>query len=583
MYLRKTKIFKDGKEHIYWSLVESIRTANGPRQRTVACLGELNEKQRKSWKQVANQVDGKPIIRGLFDSEEDERVEAVKIGKVRVERMRRFGDVWLGLALWRKLGLDEFFARQIPRGREAIDWDVMSSVSTIARFCDPSSELAIAERWIDQTALDDILGIDIRRINEDRLYRTLDEMLPHKQALGKHLRKRYGELFESRFDLLLYDMTSTYFEGEAKANPQAQRGYSRDSRPDCKQVTIAVVATEEGLPLFYEVFDGNRTDVTTVEEMVEEMERLYGKAHRVWVMDRGMVDEENLEFLRERGGFYLVGTPKSQLERFEQELLEKDWREVQLGVEVRLCEQEGELFILCRSEGRKEKDRAIVKRFEKRIETRLEKLKIQVQKGRLKRASVIERRIGKILGQNTRAESLFEVTLVEDKTGKTLRVEKNESKRRWVELTEGCYLLRTNYRDEKDPKDLWKTYIQLTELEETFRMLKTEMKIRPIFHQTPERVQAHIFVCFLSLVMYRTLSQWMQARGLGNSPRKLIGELANIRSLDVILPLQEGPELRLRCVSEPEKSQQILLDRLGIHPPRRINRMKNVVITSGVS
>ena len=291
MYLRKTKIFKDGKDHVYWSLVESIRTASGPRQRTVACLGELNEKQKKRWKQVVNQVDGKPIIRELFDEEEDARVERVKIGKVRVERMRRFGDAWLGLALWRKLGLDEFFAKQMERGREAIEWDIMSCVSTIARFCYPSSELAIAERWIDQTALDDILGIDPSQINENRLYRTLDEMLPHKQALGEHLKKKYGELFGSRFDLLLYDMTSTYFEGEAKANVQARRGYSRDSRPDCNQVTIALVATEEGLPLFYEVFDGNRTDVTTVEDIVEAMEKQYGKANRIWVMDRGMVSE----------------------------------------------------------------------------------------------------------------------------------------------------------------------------------------------------------------------------------------------------------------------------------------------------
>ena len=549
MYLRKTKIFKDGKEHVYWSLVESIRTASGPRQRTVACLGELNERQQKSWKRVANQVDGKPIIQGLFDSEEDRRVEAVKIGKVRIERMRRFGDVWLALALWRKLGLDEFFAKQMEGGRETIDWDGMSCVSTIARFCYPSSELAISERWIDQTAIDDILGIDLRHINDDRLYRTLDEMLPCKQVLGEHLKQKYGELFGSRFDLLLYDMTSTYFEGEAKANPQAQRGYSRDSRPDCKQVPLAVVATEEGLPLFYEVFDGNRTDVTTVEEIVEEMERLYGKANRIWVMDRGMVSEENLDFLRERNGFYLVGTPKSQLQRFEQELLGKDWKEVQPGVEVKLCDQEGELFILCRSEGRREKDRAIVKRFEKRIQARLEKLKIRIEKGRLKNAVVIERTIGKILGQNTRAESLFEVTVEKTAQGKTLRIEKNESKRRWAELSEGCYLLRTNYRDEKDPQDLWKTYIQLTQVEETFRMLKMEMKIRPIFHQTEQRVQAHIFVSFLALVLYRTLSQWMQAAGIGNSPRKLIEELANIRSVDVVLPLQEGPELRLRCVS----------------------------------
>lgn len=446
LYLRKTKIFKDGKEHIYWNLVESVRTAKGPRQRTVACLGELNESQQKKWKGAANQVDGKPIIRGLFDSEEDKRVEAVQIGRVRVERVRRFGDAWLGPVLWRKLGLDEFFAKQMERGREAIDWDVMSCVSTIARFClrsgtvspcYPSSELAIAERWIDQTALDDILGIDMDRINEDRLYRTLDELLPCKQALGEHLKQKYGELFGSRFDLLLYDMTSTYFEGEAKGNAQARRGYSRDSRPDCNQVTIALVATEEGLPLFYEVFDGNRTDVTTVEDIVEAMEKQYGKANRIWVMDRGMVSEENLEFLRERDGFYLVGTPKSQLERFEQELLEKDWQEVQPGAGVKLCEEEGELFILCRSEGRKEKDRAIVKRFEQRIQTRLEKLKRQVERGRLKRASGIERRIGKILGQNTRAESLF---CAEG------RIRPLAEKSRWrkIKRARPCGLKRTN-------------------------------------------------------------------------------------------------------------------------------------------
>jgi transposase len=455
----------------------------------------------------------------------------------------------------------------------------MASILVLARFCAPSSELQIAESWYDKTALDDLLGVPCDKINDDRLYRALDSLLPHKDDLCRHLQKRYGELFGSTFDFLFYDITSTYFEGSAKGNPQAKRGYSRDKRSDCPQVCIGLVTTREGLPIAYEVFDGNRVDVTTTQEMVEIMEKKYGKAGRVWVMDRGMVSENNLKYLRSTGARYLVGTPKSMLKKFERELLEQSWEEVQSGVDVKVClspDGTDETFVLCRSLGRRGKENAILNRFVTKLEAGLAKLVEQAEKGKLKDRQKVERRIGRLLEQNSRAAALFTVDVTEGSDKKlSIIMRKNEERYQRALDNGGSYILRTNWM-ESDPKTLWNTYIQLTEVEDSFRTEKHDLGMRPIFHRKKDRTQAHILVCFLALAMWRTLQQWMKSSGLGTAPRKLLEELRELKSLDVLLPTREKT-IRLRMVATPEKQLKVLLQRMKILIPNRPKVIENVV------
>lgn len=590
MYLRRRCRNKGGVQYESWALVESVRTARGPRQRTVVTVGKLpglDVEEKIGWEEIGRVLDGKSAsAASLFEQESDIPSWAtVNLKGVQVERLRHFGDVYLGLALWKRLGLEEFCEKHIPAGREDIPWSVMAAVLSLSRFCAPSSELQIADSWYSKTALDDLLGVPAGKINDDRLYRALDALLPHKDNLCKHLQQKYGELFGTKFDFLIYDITSTYFEGMGKANPQAQRGYSRDNRPDCVQVCIGLVASVEGLPLAFEVFDGNRTDVTTVEEMVDLMQNKYGQAERVWVMDRGMVSEENIESLQNCGARYLVGTPKSMLRKFEHELIDKDWQEVQHGVEVKLCQAPDgteESFVLCRSEGRKDKETAILNRFITRLETGLDKLKQQAEKGRLRDRQKADRRIGRLLERNSRAASLFDITVEEQGTGiqKRLKViiKKHEDRYEWLLSTSGSYLLRTNWA-EKDPKEIWKTYIQLTQVEDAFRTAKSDLGMRPIYHHKTDRTQAHILVCFLALVLWRTLQQWMECSGLGTAPRKLLEELREIRSLDVLLPSRENKTIRLRVVSTAPPGLKILLQRLKLPLPSRPKVIENVVPT----
>lgn len=590
MYLRRRYRIKGGVKYESWALVESVRTARGPRQKTVVTVGKLpglDEEEKIGWEEIGRVLDGKPATTAsLFEHNPDMPSWAtVNLKGIQVERLRHFGDVYLGLALWKRLGLEEFCKEHIPSGREDIPWAVMAAVLTLARFCAPSSELQIADSWYGKTALDDLLGVPAEKINDDRLYRALDALLPHKDALCRHLQKRYGELFGTKFDFLIYDVTSTYFEGSGKFNPQAKRGYSRDSRPDCVQVCIGLVASIEGLPLAFEVFDGNRTDVTTVEEIVELMQSKYGKAQRIWVMDRGMVSEENLESLQGCGARYLVGTPKSMLRKFEHELIDKDWQEVHEGVEVKLCSAPDgtqESFVLCRSEGRKEKETAILNRFITRLEAGLAKLKEQADQGRLRDRQKADRRIGRLLERNSRAASLFDVMVEEQGAaiGKRLKIiiKKHEDRYEWLLSTSGSYLLRTNWT-EKDPKEIWKTYIQLTQVEDAFRTTKSDLGMRPIYHRKADRTQAHILVCFLSLVLWRTLQQWMECSGLGTAPRKLLEELREIRSLDVLAPCRDNKIIRLRVVSTAPPGLKILLQRLRLPLPGRPKVIENVVPT----
>lgn len=500
MYLRRNGKSLDGEKYGYWTLVESVRTARGPRQRIVATIGKLpglDKEERIGWEEIGCILNGKPRQGSIFEQpEEPPSWATVDINRVSVERLRHFGDIYLALLLWNKLGFADFCREHMLEGREEIPWSVMACVLSVARFCAPSSELQIAESWYGKTALDDLLGVSEERVNDDRLYRGLDALLPHKDALCKHLQDRYGELFGETFDFLFYDITSTYFEGMALGNSQAKRGYSRDSRPDCPQVCIGLVTSKEGLPLAFEVFDGNRADVTTTEEMVEVMEGKYGKANRIWVMDRGMVSEENSEFMQERNARYLIGTPKSMLRKFEQELLAKGWEEIRPGVEVKLCaspDGKDEVFVLCRSANRKEKESAILNRFMVRLETGLAKLREQAESGKLRDRQKAERRIGRLLERNSRAASMVEVSVTEKGAGKEMRlainITKNEARYEWALQSGGNYILRTNWK-EADPKTIWTRYIQLTEVEDAFRTEKHDFGMRPIYHQKKDRTHA---------------------------------------------------------------------------------------------
>jgi transposase len=560
--------------------VRSVRRGRKVVQETVAQLGELDGEGRAQARLLAQEITGRADQRELFEeATTGEQTVAVRLKGLRVERGRSFGDVWLGWTLWRALRLEALCAALLPAGREAVPWAQMAAVLVLARLCEPASELHIAEGWYRKTALEDLLGVAAEQIYDTRLYRALDRLLPHKRAIEQHLKQRLGELFALDYDLLLYDVTSTYFEGLAEANTLAARGYSRDHRPDCKQVTIALVVTRGGMPLGYEVFAGNRTDVTTVEEIVGTMETRYGLANRVWVMDRGMTSAENVTWLQQTGRRYLIGTPKSELRKWARAIVEtKDWQTVREGVEAKLCTgpDGAETFVLCRSVERREKEKAMHERFAERIEKRLRSLgrRIERARGALDRGT-LERQIGRLLERNSRAAGRYTIDLVEDPTRPSgLRLEWSVRPEwdEWSRHSEGCYVLRTNIAD-WNAETLWRTYVQLSEAEAAFRIQKSALSIRPIWHQKTERVQAHILVCFLAYVLWKTLEQWQSRAGLGNSPRTILDELARIQSTDVVLPLADDPgrELRIRCVVRPDKAQALLLDRLGLRLPERLS------------
>jgi len=594
MFLRRCKRKNNGKQHTYWALVESYRTARGSRQRVVAYLGELKDNEQSGWAQLGKRLDKKSRPQSsLFDPPRyddltDQEPVEINLKGIRLERLRDFGDVWLALGLWRLLGLDKLLSYTMPEGREEISWHGVAAILTIARFCEPSSELHIEDSWYARTALEDLLGVSPEKVHTDRLYAGLDWLLPQKQVIEKHLKERLGDLFDLKYDLLLYDVTSTYFEGECKANPMAKRGYSRDSRADCLQVCIGLVVTDDGMPLGYEVFDGNTHDSKTVEDIVRAMESEYGRANRIWVMDRGMVSENNLRFVRQRAGSYIVGTPKAVLRQFERYLTDKDWHEVQEGVEVKLVrnpDNNQELFVLARSTDRRQKEHAMHQRFIDRMEVDLEKMQRSAKSGRLKDLQLAHRRLGRIQQRYWRASRAFDVKIVAiknpaDKAKLKITFKRNKQWGDWAQLSEGCYLLRTNLTN-VDPKTLWKRYIQLTEAEWAFRITKDELVIRPIWHQKSDRVKAHILVCFLAYVLWKSLAQWMKRSGLGDAPRTLLEEFSKIKSGDVVLPTrkmdgQPKKTIRLRCVTTPDEAQKILLNRLGLVLPQRLRRIDEI-------
>jgi transposase len=578
MYLRYASITKNGKTHTYWRLVRSVRVGRKVKQQIVAHLGELDAQGRIAARHLAESLVGMDRQPGLFDDETPAEPITIDTSRLRLERGRRFGDVWLACKLWHALGLDRWFENHMPRGRENVPWDVMAAVLVIARLCEPSSELHIAEDWFRRTALDDLLGLPAAKVNEDRLYRALDRLLPHKDALEQHLKERLGTLFKLEYDLLLYDVTSTYFEGQAQGNTLAARGYSRDHRPDCKQVCIGLVVSREGYPLGYEVFAGNRNDATTLRPIVERMEQRYGRDGRIWAVDRGMINAANLAWLQTRGSRYIVGTPKGELKQFERELLKGTWQEIRVGLEVRLMPGDGgsETFILCRSADRAAKERAMRERFEQRIVKGLEAIATSCAQRR-HQLGVIERRVGRLLGRNSRAARLFTVEVRRDATG---RVEVSWSRKaaavESAQRRDGCYLLRSNVSD-WTAEELWKAYMQLTEAEAAFRIQKDELRLRPVWHQTAERVEAHILVCFLAYVLRKTLEGWSVRAGLGRSLTTMLEELARIQSTDVVLTTTDGRTVRMRCVVRPDQSQAILLDHLGLELPQRLRLPKGIV------
>ena len=561
--------------HRYWCLVRSVRVGRRVIQQTVAHLGELDEHGRIEARSLARRLIGAPECAQLFDDGGEQVTVPVRLKGIRVERSRVFGDVYLALALWRGIGLEELCERLFPAGQERVSWAKMAAVLVAARFCEPSSELHIAEDWYRRTALCDLLQLGDEEVNKDRLYRGLDRLLVHKAALEAHLSQRCGELFAIHNEVLLYDVTSTYFEGLAEANPQAKRGYSRDHRPDCKQVCIALVVTFDGFPLGYEVFAGNTNDSRTLQTIVATMEARHGVLGRVWITDRGMASAKNLAWLRDTGRRYIIGAPKSELKKFATELAAAEgWRAVHEGVEVKLARhpETDETVILCRSADRRSKERAMHDRFSSRIEAALDRLAARIarSKQRLDPAP-LNRQIGRILQRNQRAAARFAIALEPDgcPAGWRLRVVYNAAFDDWAALSEGAYLLRSNITDWSD-QQLWKAYIQLTQAEAAFRIQKDQLNVRPIWHQREDRVQAHILVCFLAFVLWKSLEMWQQRAGLGNSPRTILEELARIQSHDIVLPTATHGQVRLRCVTQPDPAQAALLDRLGIVLPRRM-------------
>lgn len=585
MYLRHTTREKDGKTHVYWRLVRSVRRGGKVVQETVAQLGELDSEGRAKAKLLARRLGGQCDQRELFEEEaaESPMPVAIRLDAIRLERSRQFGDVWLASKLWQVLGLDKICGELLPPGREKVSWAKMASILVLARLCEPSSELHISEGWYRRTAMEDIVGVPVERVNDDRLYRALDRLVPHKEALERHLHQRFGELFSLEYDLLLYDVTSTYFEGLCARNEMAKRGHSRDHRPDCKQVCIALVVTRDGIPLGYEIFEGNRVDVTTVKDIVEKMEKRFGLAGRVWVMDRGMASEANLEWLMSTGRRYVLGSPRGELRKWKSALLEKEgWQKARDGVEVKLMRGAGgkEVFVLCRSKNRATKETAIHQRFADRIKAGLEPLQRRLKNSRRKLAKdPIERQIGRLLGQNSRAAARFSIRVEEDPSvpsGLRLDWSIQSEWEQWNELSDGCYVLRSNVT-EWTGETLWQTYIQLTQAEAAFRIHKSDLSLRPVWHQRADRVKAHILVCFLAFALYKTLEKWQEQAGLGNSPRMTLDEPRQIQSTDVVLPTAADPstELRIRCIVRPDSTQALLLDRLGLRLPERLKSANN--------
>jgi len=584
MFLRATIRKKDGKLHRYYSVVENRRLHSGKvAQRTVLYLGEINDSQEAAWRKTLDVFDegGRgPTSLSLFPEDREIPADAVdaiqvKLSEMQLKHPRSFGDCWLACQIWQRLGMTEFRNDRLPIGREEVSWTKVLQLLVVNRLIDPGSEFRLHRQWFDRSAMDELLGVDFTVAEKDRLYRCLDRVLAHKKELFLFLRDRWRNLFNTRFDILLYDLTSTYFEGLAEQNPKAKRGYSRDSRPDCLQVVIALVVTTDGFPLAYEVMDGNTSDKTTLRGFLDKIEATYGKAERMWVMDRGIPTEELLEEMRrpDRQTQYLVGTPRDRINVMEQRWLQLPWQKVRDSVEVKLWEEEGELFILAKSEGRRQKEMAIRRR---RLVQYLRALRRM--RHSLPARDQLMMRIGAAKSKAGRAAAFVRLYLPaegEEVTRETFRFQLDREKFDKAELRDGHYLLRSNVTA-GEPAVLWERYVQLTEIEAVFKTLKTDLAIRPVYHQKEYRVDAHIFVAFLAYCIMVTLKKRLQMHAPGLTPKAVLEKLATIQMLDVWLPTSDGRYLVMSRYTQPEPDQLVLLRTLGLRlPDQPLPRIKN--------
>src|SRR6202047_5085949 len=584
MFLRSNKRIKDAKEHLYYSVVENRRLSSGKvAQRQVLYLGEINDSQQAGWRktlEVFDEQQQKFTPLSLFPEDRPVPADAIdsmrgRLSEMKLERARSYGNCWLGCELWRQLELDQFWSEKLPQGRESVSWAQVLQLLVVNRLIDPGSEFRLHRQWFDQSAMDVLLGQDFAVAEKDRLYRCLDRVLKHKQDLFVHLKQRWKDLFDAEFDLLLYDLTSTYVEGEAEQNGKAKYGYSRDGRPDCKQVVIALVMTPSGLPLAYEVMDGNTSDKTTLRAFLDRIETMYGKARRVWLMDRGIPTEAVLQEMRasRQETFYIVGTSRAKVKQYEKQWLELPWQKVRDSVEVKLFAKEGELYVLAKSEGRQAKENAIRR---KKLARLLRKLRAMQRSGP-KRDQLLMR-VGAAKTDAGRAFGFVTITLPkagQEVSRETFTFRLDKVKLKEAELRDGHYLLRTNLVSE-DPAVLWERYMQLTQIEAAFKCLKSDLGIRPIHHQLEHRVEAHILVAFLAYCLIVTLKYRLRAHAPGLTPRAVLEKLAAIQMLDVCFPTADGRRLVMPRYTEPEAEQAILLHRLNL--TSRSNRLPAVTL-----
>jgi transposase len=576
-YLRSHRRFKNGKDHCYWSIAEKVRTSRGWVQRPILYLGEINDSQRAAWTKVIDVFDGQedqprqlalyPADKGIPDHAAGHGVQ-VRLSEFVLRRPRQWGACWAASVLWQKLQLDEFWTGRLPPSRKGTNWTDVLQTLVSYRLISPGSEWRLHRQWFQNSAMGDLLGEDFSLAAKDTLYRCLDKLLDHRQDLFQHLRQRWEDLFGARFEVLLYDLTSTYFESNPPFAEGDKRkfGYSRDKRSDCVQVVIALVVTPEGFPLAYEVLPGNTADKTTLAGFLEKIEELYGKAQRIWVMDRGVPTEEVLEQMRGSDPpiQYLAGTPKGRLDRYEEQLLGLPWQKVRDGVEVKLLEQPEELYVLAQSTDRVNKERAMRRRQLKGLSKRLKDLAAM----KLTRDALLLK-LGAAKQQWPSGWRLVEVQIPragEPVNQKTFTFALRKQKLRQVRRREGRYLLRTNLRAE-DPQKLWTMYVQLTQVEAAFKDLKDDLGLRPIYHQLEHRMEAHIFVAFLAYCLHVTLRGQLRGLAPGLTPRAVLDKLGALQMVDVHFPTTDGRELIFQRYTQPEKDQKILLAQLGWELP----------------
>jgi len=596
MFLRVNTRKKNGKLHRYWSIMESRRIAGGqPVQRQVLYLGEINDSQEAAWRRSIEVFDEEVQDHRQISLFPDDRpvpadelnALSLRLSEMRLERPRRFGDCWLGCWLWQELGLEEFWNSKLGTERGSVAWNKVLQVLAINRLVDPGSEFMIHRQWFLSSALDELLGCDYSVAAKDRLYRCLDRILPHKEDLCRHLTRRWKTLFDANFDVLLYDLTSTYFEGSCEGIPKARHGYSRDGRSDCRQVVIALVVTTDGLPLAYEVLAGNTSDKTTLAMFLEKIQSMYGKARRVWVMDRGIPTKATLAKMRTEGVAYLVGTPKALLGKLQEHLIDKPWEPVHEGMKVKLLEQEGELYVLASSRDRREKEMAMRRRKLKALVHGLNRLKRAMSRRKITRDHLL-RKVAILRKQAGRVASFVKVS--EPAEGEPVNrqtficaFQRNE----WRNSIEhdGSYIIRASLPWDDFPRDmdkqapiLWQWYMQLSHVEQAFKTLKSDLDLRPIHHQLEHRVEAHILVAFLGYCLNVTLRMKLRASAPGLTPGQVLQSLSAIQMLEVQIPTTDGRTLVLPRHTEPEAQQKLILEKLGLtlppQPPPRIRAGK---------